>query len=587
MLLRSPVSELGPYTLHGQIAAGGMASVHLATHKDTPGTIVALKLVHDHLDEDEFLKRFIQEAKLCQRIDHPNVCSVLDQGEQEGLHYLVMEYLHGGTFAALLRALRKSGGWKDDTLPILITYLVDVLHGVHAAHELKNEAGEYLDVVHRDLSPANVFVTFDGSTKVLDFGIAKARNALHKSVTGELRGTIAYMSPEQASALPVDRRADVWSIGVILWELLTMQRLFRRDNDVATLKAVLQETPEAPSKSNPDCPPVFDEVCLSALQRSVGQRPSTAKSFADELENGIKLMGWERPSESARTQLISRLLQSELKKSAAKLEEVASLEPETEAFVTAQTTTPASKPERFEAEASSSVEVSEPKDRDPKDEVTRQSKPRRQSKARESGFQPPPFEVPLSPGNKRQVLMWRLAGLAVFCGIAILVLRATLHPTPSGPEIPLPAPGPLHPAAYGNQNALPPPPQTMSAIVRTTGTQRASGGRSNAPEVFRGFLDETDEKLDDGRPYDVFRFYWNRNQRIRIEVDSATIDTALLVVSPAGRGIEVDNMSSDYSPLREWNAGGVFPISETGRWTVMVAPAYAEHGNYTLRIDAL
>lgn len=299
-----------------------MASVHLGSRESSSGfsKLVAIKLVHDHLrSEKEFLKRFTQEARLSAQIDHPNVCQVIDFGVEDGRHFLVMEFLHGVPLGQLLKRVFERGGWRDEELPLLLHLVIQALDGLHAAHELCTPEGHQLDVVHRDLSMGNLFVTSAGRAKVLDFGLAKARNALHKSVTGELRGTIAYMAPEQAAGKPVDRRADLWSIGVILWEILAEQRLFRRSTQVATLRALLQDEVAPPSTINPRVPEVLDELIMPALDRSVTQRPSTAERFAQDIRRTMEVLQWN-PTIFAVGDWVSELVDEELTKSRTQIE---------------------------------------------------------------------------------------------------------------------------------------------------------------------------------------------------------------------------------------------------------------------------
>ena len=259
---------LGRYVLRHLIAQGGMASVYLAQHVADDGFArwVAIKIMHPHLArEPRFVAMFLDEARITSRIVHPNVCAVTDYGKGPPPH-LVMEHLFGEALWALVREAAPKGG-----IPVWLALRVvaDAARGLHAAHEARGADGENLEVVHRDVSMQNVFVLYDGVTKVIDFGVAKARERLSSTETGELKGKIAYMAPDVLSGETADRRADVWGLGVVLWELLTNRRLFRGANEGATVHNVLHAPVPAVASIRKDVPPALDAISPSPLTSSV------------------------------------------------------------------------------------------------------------------------------------------------------------------------------------------------------------------------------------------------------------------------------------------------------------------------------
>ncbi|AKF03034.1 Serine/threonine protein kinase PrkC, regulator of stationary phase [Sandaracinus amylolyticus] len=283
---------LGRYRLVQRLAQGGMATVYLA-RQEGPGGFerpVAIKVVHAHLArEPRFATMFLDEARLTGRLHHPNVCAVVDFGEDAAQLYLAMEYLHGETFASVIRRGARDGG----ALPpaIVARILADAARGLHAAHELRDAEGHPLEIVHRDVSPQNLIVLYDGHTKLTDFGIARARGRLTDTTTGELKGKISFMSPEQLQSAPIDRRTDVWALGVVAWEALCGRRLFRADSEGATALNVIAQEIARPSSVAPDVPEALDAIVLRALERDVSRRTPTAAQLADELEEYLYARG--------------------------------------------------------------------------------------------------------------------------------------------------------------------------------------------------------------------------------------------------------------------------------------------------------
>jgi serine/threonine-protein kinase len=279
------VRILGRYALYSEIAAGGMASVHIGRLMGPVGfsKTVAIKRMHPQFAKDpEFVSMFLDEARLAARIRHPNVVSTLDIVATGGELFLVMEYVEGESLARLRSALRRTGGTFQPAQAVSI--VAGSLHGLHAAHEARNERGEPLQIVHRDMSPQNLLVGVDGIARVLDFGVAKAIGRAHTTRDGRLKGKMAYMAPEQLEGKKVDRRTDIWAAGVVLWEALTMRRLFKGENDVEVFGKVLKGEIEPPSAIVEGVPPALDHVVRKALERAPDERFATAREMARALE---------------------------------------------------------------------------------------------------------------------------------------------------------------------------------------------------------------------------------------------------------------------------------------------------------------
>jgi serine/threonine-protein kinase len=285
---RTAPERIGRYELCFELAAGGMATVYLARVHGASGfeKLVALKRIHRHLaKEQKYIEMFLDEAKIASRITHPNVCSVFDFGQADGEYYIAMEYLVGEPLSRLCgKVARDQSQRRHPMLPPRMGAIVaDACEGLHAAHELKDVNGDSLHVVHRDVSPRNLFVTYDGSVQVVDFGIASARQRMHHTATGQVKGTFAYMAPEQLTANPIDRRVDVWALGVALWEMLTLRRLFRRDTTANTIHAVLYEDLTPPSTHRSQVPKELDDIVMKALMRDPSERWQTARDMGRAL----------------------------------------------------------------------------------------------------------------------------------------------------------------------------------------------------------------------------------------------------------------------------------------------------------------
>ncbi len=279
-----PPLVVGRYALYGQIAAGGMATVHFGRMMGAAGftRTVAVKRLHPHLaEEPEFVSMMIDEARLVARVQHPNVAQTLDVVATGKELLVVMEYVTGEVLSRLLRA--ESVRQRRVPVPIVSAVMNGVLHGLHAAHEARSDRGVPLGIVHRDVSPQNVMVGVDGVARVIDFGVAKARGRLQTTHEGSLKGKIAYMAPEQLNAQLTTRLADVYSAGVVLWEMLTGRRLFKADDDLALLAKVREGPRDSPSRWVAGIPPELDALAMRAVARNPGARFGTAREMADAL----------------------------------------------------------------------------------------------------------------------------------------------------------------------------------------------------------------------------------------------------------------------------------------------------------------
>lgn len=285
--------RVGRYEVILPIASGGMATVYLARSNAANGFSreVALKLTHAHLrDTPEFKNDLLEEAKLASGVRHPNVVPVLEVDEDPLGMYLIMDYVEGET----LGGLRRKGGAGKRPLPpaIGMRVLLDALSGLHAAHELRDENGELVSLVHRDFSPQNIIVGLDGSARLTDFGIAKAASRLGHTQAGLVKGKISYMAPEQARSLPLDRRCDVWAAGVIAWELLAQRRLHPSgDGDVGTLLKVVSEEPAHLRSIDASIPADLERVVATALTIDRDRRFPSALALSKELAAVCKKHG--------------------------------------------------------------------------------------------------------------------------------------------------------------------------------------------------------------------------------------------------------------------------------------------------------
>jgi eukaryotic-like serine/threonine-protein kinase len=286
----SSPSAVAEYVLGERLAAGGWGTVHLGLKLGALGfrRLVAIKRLHPHLADDaEFVARFKEEIRLVSRFTHPNIVQTFDVVESPQELALIMEFADGVTLQELLVDAREAGVGVPPAVTVGI--LCQVLHGLHAAHEATDDRGRPLQIVHRDVSPQNVIVGKDGLVKVLDFGIAKAIDGSHVTRTGQLSGKVAYMAPEQVLLRALDRRTDVFAAGIVLWEALTGERLFRLPGtpESAALTNILELRVRPPSAVRRETSVELDRIVLRALERDPARRFGSARDFALALEDAM------------------------------------------------------------------------------------------------------------------------------------------------------------------------------------------------------------------------------------------------------------------------------------------------------------
>ncbi len=287
----SEARRFGKYTLVAKLATGGMAEIFLARLHGDGGfeKLVCIKRILPHLAKDpQFVSMFLDEARVAARISHPNVCQVFELGEWQRQYYIAMEYLEG----VPLSLFRRKDFYPTPPDPRLVAgFAVQACEGLHHAHQLKRPDGELLGVVHRDMSPQNLFATTDGVVKVLDFGIAKVQDASSKTSTGAVKGTYAYMAPEQLRNEKIDRRVDVWAIGVVLWETLAQTHLFKRDTEFLTFEAITKDPILNICDVRPDVPPLFGDAIARALSRKPDDRFPSARAFGEAIAQAVGPLG--------------------------------------------------------------------------------------------------------------------------------------------------------------------------------------------------------------------------------------------------------------------------------------------------------
>lgn len=284
----TPPLRLGNYEPLLELASGGMATVFVARRLGAAGFehIVVIKRVHRHLlDNREFYDMFRDEARVASLVRHPNVVPVVDVVEEGGELFLVMDYVEGCALATIRKAANEA---EQKLAPAVVSRIVcDALAGLQAAHDAVDVGGHPLDLVHRDISPQNILIGVDGSARIIDFGVAKARNRLTETKSGSLKGKYSYMAPEQARGQEVDRRTDLFATGVVLWEALTGERLFRGENDLDTLRRIVELPIVPPSSVEPGVPKAVDAVVQRALAREPDGRFASASEFLVALEQAI------------------------------------------------------------------------------------------------------------------------------------------------------------------------------------------------------------------------------------------------------------------------------------------------------------
>ncbi|MBU6161480.1 MAG: protein kinase [Myxococcales bacterium] len=297
----STPETFGPYTLLQELAQGGMAVTWLGrVSSDEAGRELVIKRILPEVAGDAEVRAFFEEeARTAMLLDHENLVRTWDYGQDHGEHYIAMEYIWGQD----LRRIVERGQAVGQFIPqrLVVDIVARAARGLYVAHNAVDERGRPVGLVHRDVSPPNIMVGFDGKVKVVDFGIAKAESHYMKVRPGQLKGKFSYMSPEQVQGLEIDHRSDIFALGIVLYELTTRKRLFRADSDMATIRLVSEARFDAPHRVRADYPPRLEEIVMKALAREPRDRYQSAWDFAQALENFLK----ETRSEPTPAQLAS------------------------------------------------------------------------------------------------------------------------------------------------------------------------------------------------------------------------------------------------------------------------------------------
>jgi eukaryotic-like serine/threonine-protein kinase len=291
-MAKDELEQLGRYQLLALLATGGMAEIYLARQTGIKGfeRLVVIKRILPHLARTErFVEMFFDEARIAAQLNHPNIVQIYDLGQEEDEFYISMEYLEGESLGYLVREARRSQLYLPAHLSAGI--VAHVCDGLDYAHKFLNDAGQPMEIVHRDVSPHNIIVLFSGGVKLVDFGIAKAASKMHQTRVGTMKGKLTYMSPEQCLGEDVDARSDVFSLGIVFWELLTRRRLFKRKNEAVMIQAVLNAPIPLVREIRPDISIEIEAVVYRALQRDKAERFQTAAEMGAAIRECLRHQG--------------------------------------------------------------------------------------------------------------------------------------------------------------------------------------------------------------------------------------------------------------------------------------------------------
>ena len=285
-------STANSYQMLARLAVGGMAEIFLVRRITVTGVeryCVLKQILPERARDAQFVQMFLDEARLATQLQHPNIASVYDIGTLGDSYFYTMEYVHGQTIRSVLErahALR-----RPLPLACVSTIIAGVAAALHHAHERRTNDGRPLGIVHRDVSPSNLMVSYEGNVKLVDFGVAKATDRVVETKSGMVKGKIGYLSPEQCHCEQVDRRSDLFSLGIVMWEMLTGARLYRRDSDFENMAAIVHETPARPSLRRPEVPRAIDTIVMRLLAKAPGDRFQTAAEVVEAIENASMQAG--------------------------------------------------------------------------------------------------------------------------------------------------------------------------------------------------------------------------------------------------------------------------------------------------------
>ncbi len=285
-------SSASSFQILARLAKGGMAELFLARATSAAGVarfVVLKRVLRERAHDFRFLQMFLEEARLAAQLQHPNIAQVYEVGRLGDSYFFTMEYVHGESVRAVLQ--RSTQAQRPVPLACVLSIVAGAAAGLHHAHDRIGIDGKPLGIVHRDVSPSNLMVGYEGHVKVVDFGVAKATASENLTSSGTVKGKISYLSPEQAIGKPLDRRSDVFSLGIVFWELLTGQRLYKRDSDFLAMRAIVDDPPRPPSSLRSDVPGAIDAVVLRALAKDPAERYQTAHELHEAIELAAQTIG--------------------------------------------------------------------------------------------------------------------------------------------------------------------------------------------------------------------------------------------------------------------------------------------------------
>jgi serine/threonine-protein kinase len=291
MLDASLPRQFGKYTLLRRLAAGGMAEIFLALHRSVAGfeKLIVIKRILPSMTRDKaFIEMLLHEARIAATMSHPNIVQTFDVGQAEGTYFIAMEYVHGEDIRSIIRAMRKKA-LTEFPLEHAVAIITGTCAGLAYAHDKRDLDGNLLHIVHRDVSPQNIVVTFSGDVKIVDFGVAKSSSQVGEDTKdGQLKGKVPYMSPEQAMGVNVDWRSDIFATGVLLYELTTGKRLFKGSSEFETLKLIVDRDYPRPSAAKPGYPPALERIVMKALEKDREGRYQSARDMQLDLESFVR-----------------------------------------------------------------------------------------------------------------------------------------------------------------------------------------------------------------------------------------------------------------------------------------------------------
>ena len=323
---RAAPERLGPYEVGAKIGGGGMATIYVGRRASGGDEVVAIKLMRDDLAHDsQYVDMFLDEARVLSRLSHPNIIVTRDFGVEDDARFIAMELLLG---RSLLDAFERAHE-KKTRMPFDLAAWVAklVAEALAYAHDLKSESGAPLRIIHRDVNPTNVFITYDGGVKLIDFGLAKSASRLAKSGEGIVKGKVPYLSPEQIEEKPFDKRADLYALGASLWEMTTGRRLFKRDSDVATIRAIREHVVPDAREIVDGYPEALWKIVRRALEQSADARYESGAAMAGDLDEFLAEGGKKGELRTALAAWIEELFPGEREKQEAWLEEVTAAKP--------------------------------------------------------------------------------------------------------------------------------------------------------------------------------------------------------------------------------------------------------------------